>query len=112
MLYQAELRSEPSTLWSRPAGVQSEIRGTRSADHTLAVLRNDAMAAHKWISPMLKGRGLKTINALPPKPSLKQTVSPLAGQAGPHGLSKKTSAGPRWNVPGYELLSRADLLRR
>ena len=57
---------------------------------------------------MLKGRGLKTINALPPKPSSKQTNPLRPGQPPP----PKPSSGPRWNLPGYELLSRDDLLRR
>jgi hypothetical protein len=61
---------------------------------------------------MLKGRGLKTINALPPKPSAKQTPPSLAGQAPPRSLGLRPTPGARWRLPGYEWLCRDELLHR
>jgi hypothetical protein len=63
------------------------------------------MAAKKWQSPMMRGRGLRTINAMPAaKPSSR--IPLLPGQlAAPRRLPRKPLSGPVWHVPGFEQLA-------
>jgi len=69
------------------------------------------MAARNWKSPMLRGRGLKTINALPSRPSEKQASAISAGQSKP-AQPVRQPPDVRWRVAGFDQLSRPDLLRR
>jgi hypothetical protein len=62
------------------------------------------MPAKKWISPMMRGRGLRTINALPPSvpkriPLLGKRFEPAAR------LPHRRLTGPAWHVPGFEQLA-------
>lgn len=70
------------------------------------------MSAQKWKSPMMKGRGLRTINALPPPPPPSRI--PLLGSqmAKAPRPPRKPLTGPTWFVPGFEQLAFLDPRRR
>lgn len=71
------------------------------------------MGARKWISPMLQGRGLRTINALPPLPAQTRPAWQRgADAAAATRKQRKSIHGPQWHVPGFALLSILDPRRR
>jgi hypothetical protein len=62
------------------------------------------MPAKKWISPMIRGRGLQTINALPP--SVPKRISLLGKRfEPPKRMPHRRLTGPAWFVPGFEQLA-------
>jgi hypothetical protein len=68
------------------------------------------MAGKKWTSPMLRGRGLRTINALPPLPAL--TRGPWGRGEATLKPQAKALQGPQWHVPGYAQLAVLHFRRR
>lgn len=63
------------------------------------------MATKKWIPPMIRGRGLKTINALPTLPQ-KPEMSLIGRLSEPikRPVYQKLT-GPIWHVPGFAQLA-------
>ncbi len=63
------------------------------------------MATKKWIPTMIRGRGLKTINALPPL-AAKPQISLIGRLSEPlkRPVYRKLT-GPIWHVPGFAQLS-------
>jgi hypothetical protein len=63
------------------------------------------MAAKKWQSPMMRGRGLKTINALPPAAAPSRIPLLPIQTVAPRRPPRRPLTGPSWHVPGFEQLA-------